>query len=238
MSRTGLFFLAALLVASGCASQSKHSDLVERPGKETVVLIHGLAGSPWTLSTLEGALEDDGYHAVSFAYSARKESLDAISARFRSFIKTSVKSRPYHLVAFSLGNIVLRDALKTGLPEGLGRAVMIAPPNKAVGLAQSYRDCCLYSWIAGERGQKLADSSYYKTLPIPKIEFGVIAGDCGTCLSYEEANDGIVPVEATKLKGMKDWVVIRASHPGLRRHDLTVKHCRAFLKTGEFARDE
>ncbi|MDF1663436.1 MAG: hypothetical protein P1V97_16820, partial [Planctomycetota bacterium] len=204
MSWARLFLIVFVLAATGCASQRTHADSIEANPKETVVLIHGLGGSPWTLSTLEGSLEEDGYRAVSFAYSAREESLEEISARFKSFIEKSVKSPRYHLVGFSLGNVVIRDAMKKGLPKGLARAVMIAPPNKAVGLAKSFKNCCLYSWIAGESGQKLADPAFYKDLPIPNVEFGVIAGDCGTCLSYDEANDGIVPVKATKLEGMKD----------------------------------
>lgn len=232
-----IVLLSLLVLLLGCSTTSKRADSVNSADQETVVLIHGLAGSPWTLSTLESALEDDGYRTLSFAYSAKDESLRSISSRFQDFVKDSVKTRRYHLVGFSLGNIVIRASMKDGLRSGLGRAVMIAPPNRSVGLARQFKDCCIYSWIAGEAGQKLADKSFYESLPTPTVEFGVIAGDCGTCLSYDKANDGIVPVEATKLAGMKDWVVIRASHPGLRRHDLTVKHCRSFLKSGEFARE-
>ena len=48
-------------------------------------------------------------------------------------------------------------------------------------------------------------------------------------------NDGKVSVERTRLDGLTDHAIVRASHPGLLRHPAAIEQTIAFLRNGRFA---
>jgi hypothetical protein len=136
-----------------------------------------------------------GYQTANFPYNQTGRSLDRISGELIEFIKEKVKTPRYHLVAHSLGNVIIRDAFRKEFPPGLGRIVMLAPPNHPAHLAKRFKKNLLYRWITGDSGQKLSEEEFYGNLPVPKVEFGVIAGDKGQKLTFSEPNDGLVGVE-------------------------------------------
>jgi hypothetical protein len=47
-------------------------------------------------------------------------------------------------------------------------------------------------------------------------------------------NDGKVSVERTKLAGMTDHIVLRATHPYLMKNKTAIKQTLHFLQTGSF----
>jgi hypothetical protein len=71
-------------------------------------------------------------------------------------------------------------------------------------------------------------------LPVPTVEFGIIAGRKGQSISFEEPNDGVVLVESTKLEGMSDWIVLERTHTFIMTAEDTFEYCRRFLETGSF----
>jgi hypothetical protein len=114
---------------------------------------------------------------------------------------------------------------------------MLAPPNQPAELAQNFADNPLYQWITGDSGQKLADPEFYARLPVPPVEFGIIAGDKGQTISFDEPNDGVVKVENTKLPGAADWIVVRRTHTFIMTAEDTFEYCRRFIETGKFEQD-
>ena len=56
----------------------------------------------------------------------------------------------------------------------------------------------------------------------------------GTKLLSKNPNDGIVLLETTKLKGMKDFAVLHHSHTFIMNARDTFEHCVTFLRTGRF----
>jgi hypothetical protein len=145
-----------------------------------------------------------------------------------------VKTPRYHLIGHSLGNIVIRNAFRKGYPPGLGRIVMLAPPNHPARLAKLLKENGLYRWATGDSGQKLSDEAFYGGLPTPSVDFAVIAGDKGQRLTFDAPNDGIVEVAGTKLDGMKGFAVVHHSHTFLMNSPDTFRLCRDFLGSGEF----
>lgn len=211
------------------------------PEDDTVVLLHGMGRTSVSLWILEARLEKAGYSVLKFSYSASAESLDEMSARLDTFLREEVQTGRYHFIGHSLGNIIVRNAFKRKLRPGLGRMVMLAPPNEPAFMAEAFREMPLYQWLSGDSGQKLSSEEFYKTLPVPGIEFGVIAGDRGHGLITNEANDGIITVESTKLPGMKDWILLHHTHTFLMNSRDTAEQCVHFLKNGAFkhpAREE
>jgi len=203
--------------------------------KETVILLHGMGRSRVSLWLLDLRLRQAGYVTHNFPYAPHSRSLDDLSKLLHDFVKKNVDTKSYHLVGHSLGNIIIRNGFNhDGYPPGLGRIVMLAPPNQPAALAQALKDNPLYKLFAGDSGQKLSSKAFYKKLAIPTVEFGVIAGDRGQSLTFSEPNDGIITVASTKLKGMKDWIVLHHSHTFIMNSRDTVTLCINFLKHGRF----
>ena len=178
--------------------------------------------------------EQAGYRAHIFSYSQRTANLDGLSESLRVFIEERVDTPSYHLIGHSLGNIIIRNGFRKPYPPGLGRIVMIAPPNRPAELAQMFENNPVYQWATGESGQKLADPSFYEELPIPSVEFGVIAGTITYGIGFDGPNDGVVKVENTKLEGMADWIVVEHIHTFIMSAQDTFQYCLSFLETGAF----
>ena len=72
-------------------------------------------------------------------------------------------------------------------------------------------------------------------------DVGVIAGSMGVGIgrlfgALEDAHDGTVMVEETRLPGAKDHIVVAASHTGLLLSAEVAAQTRHFLEHGEFSR--
>jgi hypothetical protein len=186
------------------------------------------------MAVLAWRFEQEGYRAYSFPYSQRIASLGDLSDGLRLFIEEHVETPVYHLIGHSLGNIIIRNGFKKTYPEGLDRIVMIAPPNRPAELAQLFEDNPVYQWVTGEPGRKLADPSFYDELPVPRVEFGVIAGSISYGIGFDGPNDGVIKVENTKLPGMADWIILEHTHTFIMNSQDTFEHCRNFLETGAF----
>ena len=227
--------ISAALVAVGflLGCGSSQDDSGAEP-TESVILLHGMGRTRASMAVLAWRFERAGYAAHNFPYNERAANLDELSEELHRYIRDRVRTPTYHLVAHSLGNIIIRNGFKSPYREGLKRIVMLAPPNRPAHLAQTLEDNPLYQWITGDSGQKLADPSFYESLPVPTVEFGVIAGKWGQSISFEEPNDGVVQVESTKLEGMSDWIVLDRTHTFIMNAEDTFEHCRRFLETGSF----
>jgi triacylglycerol lipase len=204
--------------------------------EQTVVLLHGQGRTRLSLAVLRRRLDRAGFRTLTFGYAGATSTLDRITARLLGVIRTRIETPAYHLVGHSLGCVVIRNGFRAGYPSGLRRVAMLAPPNRPAELAASLRRNRLYRVLTGEPGQLLSDEEFYRTLPIPPVPFGVIAGDrCHTGL-FDEPSDGVVTVEGTKLAGMADWVVVHHTHTFLMNGRDTFELVAAFLRTGAFPR--
>ena len=223
----------ALAAGTGCGQAAAPG-----PEKETVVLLHGMGRSRASLWILEQRLKRAGYLTLNFPYSSKAESIDALSETLRSFLEDNVTTIRYHLVGHSLGNIIVRNGFKGAYRDGLTRVVMLAPPNGPARLAKAFKNLGIYRFLTGDSGQKLASEAFYKELPVPSVPFGVIAGDRGQRLTFDEANDSIVAVENTKLEGMADWILLHHAHTFIMNSEDTAQQCIHFLHHGRFKRGE
>ncbi|MDP7422426.1 MAG: hypothetical protein QGH40_11130 [bacterium] len=201
---------------------------------DTVIMIHGMNRSRAAMVVMQVRFEIEGYRPLNFPYLNTVDSLDEISDSLISYIRENVQTPRYHLVAHSLGNIIIRNAFKKGLPQGLGRIVMLAPPNHPNTMARLLKENFLYQLIAGDSGQKLSQEEFFRTLPVPPVEFGIIAGDWSLSPVFDVPNDGKVAVSAARLEGMKDFIVINRSHTFLMNTEDTFELTRRFIETGSF----
>jgi hypothetical protein len=205
--------------------------------REAVVLLHGMGRSWISMSLLGHRLKRRGYETHLFGYRPRRPTLDDLSLSLRRFVVERVRAEVYHFIGHSLGNVIVRNGFREGFRPGLGRMVMLAPPNRPARLAANLRDNRVFRYWTGDSGQKLADPEFYRTLPVPQVEFGVIVGDRGHQIGFEEPNDGVVSVEGAKLEGMSDFIVLHHTHTLIMMARDTAELCHRFLSSGRFTQD-
>ncbi|MEJ1971551.1 MAG: hypothetical protein WDM96_03275 [Lacunisphaera sp.] len=104
-------------------------------------------------------------------------------------------------------------------------------------------DLALFSAINGPAGRELgtaADSLPNRLGPV-HFELGVIAGDRSinwiNSLMIDGPDDGKVSVARTRVAGMKDHLVLHATHPYLMKNKQAIAQTIQFLRQGQFARD-
>ena len=213
------------------------------PAEEVVILLHGIANIPLSMKYLENSLEKAGYQVYNLGYPSTDVSIEAAAAAIREKVDALGEGHRINFVGHSMGNLVIRMVLGKDLP-GLGRVVMIAPPNQGSFMAERLEHLGIYRWIFGPAGQELpADNrAFFENLPIPDCEFGIIAGGRGTEGGYnpllEGDDDGTVRVEETKLPGAADFTLVNNTHTLILFDPETVQQTISFLKTGRFKKQK
>ena len=243
MRNVPAFLLACILLSScvtGSSPDSKPDELgnVAMKKDATIVLLHGQGRARLSMVILSMRFKSAGYQTLNFPYNQTIDSLDEISGQLIEFIRKKVKTTNYHLIGHSLGNVIIRNAFRKEYPDGLGKIVMLAPPNQPAHLAKRLKKNPVYRKFTGDSGQKLSEEEFYRDLPVPMVPFGVIAGDKGQSLTFSEPNDGVVSVESTKLDGMADWLLLHHGHTFIMNCKDTFEYCQRFIERGRFKQPE
>ena len=237
-------FLLACILLSGCVTGSRPDSKPDKSGKgtvkkdETIVLLHGQGRTRLSMVVLGKRFRSAGYQTLNFPYNQTTDSLDEISDQLIEFVRKKGKTTTYHLIGHSLGNVIIRNAFRKKFPDGLGKIVMLAPPNHPAHLAKLLKKNPFYRMFTGDSGQKLSEQEFYRDLPVPTVPFGVIAGDKGQSLTFSEPNDAVVTVESTKLDGMADWILLHHGHTFIMNCKDTFEHCQRFIESGRFKQPE
>ena len=234
----GLFVLLVASAATETTVGEILPDVTSRGGEkdqeETIVLLSGIGRGRASLWVLDTRFQQAGYKTLNYPYVAQGYSIEELAQQFCLFLEENVKTKEYSLVAHSLGNLIIRLGFDHGYPEGLQRIVMLAPPNRPTELARALRDNPIYKWFTSKDGWQFASDEFYARLPIPNVEFGVIAGDRGQAVLLQEPNDGVITVESTKLAGMADWTVVPHAHTFIMNSRLVAELCVSFIEDGKF----
>jgi triacylglycerol lipase len=195
--------------------------------RELVVVLHGMGRTSFSMAPMQEALEAAGYDVLNIGYSSYCCSIAELGAAVRRELdeKRRPEHRTVHFVGHSLGGIIARWILaQDDRPVGVGRLVMLAPPNQGSRSADRYAG--LVGWLLEPIDELRTDSSAtVRKLPAPRgVEFGIIAG----------RRDGKLTESQTHLDGEAGHVSVDGFHTFLMRkpevHGLTV----AFLRDGRF----
>lgn len=211
--------------------------------KECAILLHGIANPALVMSPFEIALKLNGFDTINIEYPSRDESIDRLS----KYIHKALIKKDYHqydtihFIAFSLGALVLRAYLNHTTPSNMGRVVMLGPPNQGTEAADKLKDEWYYQLFFGKAGQEVTTDRFSDNDHID-YELGIIAGtksglafaDLFTKDPLPKPHDGIIPVENTKISGMKSHLCIDTTHAGLIAHPKAIDNAVEFIKTGNF----
>ena len=210
--------------------------------RETVVLLHGLGRTESAMWLLASRIEAAGFDVVRIGYDSLDSPPERILAAVSQEIDACCKElpRPVHLVGHSLGGLIIRAYLAENELRTPGRVVLIATPNAGTPLVDAYRD----SWwmdLAGPTAKSLGTDpdSFPNSLPAPDYPVGVIAGvrDARFVDLIPGDDDGLVPLESTKVAGMVDFIMVDSNHVLDGIQPEVARQTIAFLQTGEFLRN-
>jgi pimeloyl-ACP methyl ester carboxylesterase len=190
---------------------------------------------------LSFALQATGYGTRLLDYPSTRYSIERLTEEYLGrYIQSLNHEEVLHFVAHSLGAIMLRYYLENHKVENIGRIVMLAPGNAGSPSLSLYRRHPLFSVFLGPAGVQSADDRCFactltdERLPETGIISGCVAFDPASYFSMEWPHDGKTTVQGTKLKGMKDHVVLPASHELMMFDPIAIYQTINFLRHGYF----
>ncbi len=208
--------------------------------KTTIIAyVHGLwfvgLEGHWLRSRIAGEL---GAEHRTFSYrSVTGHGAENVAA-LGKFL-SSLHAEVLHVVAHSLGGVLVSDLFENPPSLPPGRIVLLGSPINGSRAAQNLARIPGGKTILGHTVQD-------EVLPGRKRrwksarEVGVIAGASAHGLGrllgkLEEPNDGTISVAETNLPGATDQLVLPLSHSGMLFSALAARQAAAFLRDGRFA---
>ena len=204
-----------------------------------VILIHGIIRSAKSLSGLEKALEEAGYHVFGFNYPSTRIEIAAAAEYLHRAIESLEGIEEINLVVHSLGGLVVRAYLEEHGDKRIRRMVMAGVPNLGAHMANRFQKNVLYRAILGPAGQQLVKDpdGYIAKLPTPDFEFAILAGGRSNDSGYNPLipgdDDGTVTVASTRLPGAADFAIVNSLHSFLINNEQAIDYTVRFLQTGK-----
>lgn len=209
--------------------------------KECVILLHGLVRTSSSMSVIEKSLIKLDYRVVNQGYDSSKYNIETLAERaIPVAIKKCGMAPNIHFVTHSLGGILVRYYASKHTIRRLARVVMLGPPNQGSQIIDKMGRLPGFKFFNGPAGMQLGTGkkSIPNTLGAASFDVGIIAGSrsINLILSTQLPNpdDGKVSVENTKLKGMKDHIVMPVTHTFMMRNKKVIKQVIYFLRYGHF----
>lgn len=206
-----------------------------------VVILHGIARSNKHMQKLANYLQENGFDVINLSYPSTTYKIEDLTKIINKEIsERATEEKQIHFIGYSMGGLMVRALIHKYSYKNLGKVVQLAPPNQGSEVADFVKNFWPYKKIYGPAGQQLiTDQSSVKHL-FGKVnyELGIIAGNASidpiSSAIIPGENDGKVAVERTKLEGMKDHIVVSASHTFFPSNKEVRNQTLHFLKKGNF----
>ncbi|MES2857859.1 MAG: alpha/beta fold hydrolase [Pseudomonadota bacterium] len=200
-----------------------------------VLLVHGLWMRSFTLRWLATRLRSQELAPRLFGYFSLLQDTDAVVAR----LAATLRAQPgLHVVAHSLGGLLALRAAQAVPPASMGRIVCLGSPLAGSGAATAIATRLPAGAQLIGHNRALLQSGIGS---IPEgLQVGAVAGCVprglgGMVARFACEHDGTVAVPETRVPGLADHVVVRASHSGLLVSDAAVRQAAHFLRCGRFS---
>jgi len=176
-------------------------------------------------------LEELGWSTRRIGYPSLTRPIERLAEHVAEQIEG--ESGRIHFVTHSLGGLVLRRLLHTHRPMNLGRAVMLAPPNRGSRLARRFSR--LGRVVPALRQLALPAADLNRLLGPIDFELLVVAGTRATGpLRWlaQRASDGIVTVDETFAGDAGESLVVQRGHTFIMDSPEVLDRVDQFLRTG------
>ena len=206
---------------------------MSRLKSETVVLVHGLAGSRLDMFRVSKRLKKVGFSVENWGYWSLNTSIQVHADRLAEKVlalQNSPSVEKLHLVGHSMGGIIIRTMLAGGSVDQvskLSRVIQLAPPNCGSHVATKFVPYA--GWLTPSLGE-LSDrpDSFVNRLPNSfkdrGLEFGVV----------EATKDRVIRPDCVPLEGQRDFARVVGHHGILTWYPQTGELIERFLLTGSF----
>lgn len=213
---------------------------------DTVICVHGFWSHGAGMLLIKRRLEKEhGLRVLNFSYPSVTGTLDDNASALAQFIREQ-KLEGTHIVGHSLGGVVTLRMFANGAATIPGRIVCLASPLSG-SRAADFLD--RHDWAAPILGHSLLAgvvreaANEWATQVCVTREVGIIAGNLplgfGHLIAkFDEPNDGTVAVSETQLDGATDHLTVGVTHNGMLVSSRVADQAAAFLKRGEFLRDD
>jgi pimeloyl-ACP methyl ester carboxylesterase len=212
---------------------------------QTVVLVHGLWVHAGWMRFMRRRLERCGYRVFCFSYPSMRCTLSENAARLSAYC-AELPGDALHLVGHSLGGLVVLHAAAHHAPARGGRIVLAGTPVRESFSARRLSRLPGGRALLGKCARELLREAHgpeRETGEWSGREIGVIAGDLSFGLGRVIApdlpapNDGVVRVGETRVRGMRDQIVLHVSHTAMLFAASVAREACSFLRHGHFSRD-
>ncbi|MDH5633223.1 MAG: alpha/beta hydrolase [Gammaproteobacteria bacterium] len=202
-----------------------------------VVIIHGIWMPAVVMWPLAIQLKRHGQSPVLFGYPTLASTLTDSALRLNRFIET-LDAEHVHLVAHSLGGLLVRAMFHLYPDQPPGRIVMLGTPADGSVVAERLR--CWgplgRSLVGRSLGQYLDEGQSWSMI---SRDLGVIAGSRAFGMGslaggLSGPGDGTVLIKETRCRDMTDHIVLPLTHSALVAAPSVARQVVHFLEYGKF----
>ncbi len=203
-----------------------------------LVLIHGIWMTGLELRWLGRRLEACGFEVHYFRYRSRRASPAEQARRLARFLDRIAPDQPPHLVAHSLGGLLVLWLLKLYPQRPLGRILLLGSPVQGSSVAARLARHGLTRILLGRAWRKGLDGEVPRAAAAAR-EIGVIAGTQAIGMGrliggLPRPNDGTVALAETRLPQARQRIELPVSHFGMLFSGRVAEAVCRFLNTGRF----
>ena len=214
-----------------------NSDTNIEQNRELVVLVHGIWMTGLEMSLLAHRIRSAGYHTQRFFYHSLFLTPAQNAERLNRFLQQQ-SAKTIHLVAHSLGGIVLLHLFDKHMDLPGGRVVLLGSPVQGSGVAKKLNSAVITRGLLGRSGEHglLGGAPEWRG----GRDLGIIAGSSGFGVGdivggLDGPGDGTVSLAETCLRGASDYSQIPVSHIGMVVSKTVATEVTSFLQTGKFS---
>jgi pimeloyl-ACP methyl ester carboxylesterase len=224
---------------NSAAHDSDSSAAAARVARAPVVAVHGVWMRGASMRVLRRRLEAGGFDVHTFSYPSVSADLAANASSLAAFIDT-VPGDTVHVVAHSLGGVLVRAMLETAATPRLGRVVCLGSPFAGSRTAARVARLPGGARLIGRSLRDLLARGGFDAWRA-RSEVGIIAGRVPIGFGrlfgrFGEPNDGTVAIAETRLTDAHDHIVLPVAHMALLWSPEVARQVDHFLRQGKFER--
>ena len=191
------------------------------------------------MKVLRRRLAARGFDVRMFSYRSVAADITTNASRLAQFIE-GVPGERVHVVAHSLGGILVLAMLQQRASPRLGRVVCLGTPFGGSRTAARVARLPGGARLIGRSIGDLLARRGFDAWHMPH-EIGIVAGrisiGVGRLLGgFGEPSDGTVAVAETRLAGAHDHIVLGVAHMSLLWSSAVARQVEQFLRSGHFLR--